>query len=950
MNGIKKLLCFALALLMLPILPSYAGFEGFAPPADYNGEGMCIAILDTGFDLTHETFGMSADSVKITKEQLRAALPELNAQADDGAWFSEKIPFAYNYAAMSTDVSENPERGTYLLSAAAGNTSGRAPGIAPGAQVLAMKICDSSMTLDEEILILAMKDAARLGADVILLPAYEACGFAADPASAFCRTVTRLCESGILVLSSAGDTGDPGTSTVYSRTVGLTGMTSDQPDGGSISYPGSFPAVFTAGSTDTNLYSTNCLLLGDAIIPYSDSNAMFDIPPEPLPFADRFEGMTLSYEVIDGIGKPEDFLRDGKAPDLTGKLAMIPRGELTFTEKASNAAALGAIGVIIVDNQKNPEASLTLSMDLTDSPIPAILVSEADGKKLTEAAVKRITVDSSLRYTLLLQPTPSPSAFTSVGPAPDLTLKPDVSVIGSNVECAAPDQSYAAVTSTDIAAARLAGIAACTKQRLLAEGDSSDPAILAGRVRALIASSAQLMLNADGKIPYSPRIQGGGAADLSRALDAGLLVTLDKTSLGEIDGSDLTLTVTVENLEPVSKTCTLDAILGSDGYDTFTYEILSDIESGDQTIGEMLGKAPSDTVHFTTGFEPFKKARIMVGDCFLQLNAMADDAEPYTFTLKPYSRNTVRISVVLDSQTQAEYRKAFPNGFFIEGFVRVRTDEADGPEEASVPFLGFDGDWSTAPALETEIYSGLAPIRDSIYLWRSILDPRFGGILLPGQNPFADPRAPDYRPDAARLTFSPTADAKNASVWLNLGLLRSLRDLTVSVYSPDGEVILRREIGPAIRTYPGTYGYVSPRIELWDGRSPELTSYVYPDGSYTVEIAFTKAADPEGLRESRSWELILDGTPPVLVAHSFTDTGDKKMLSLTTSDTNGTAYIFLSDSNYDSPEEAGIFGEDGTVLFDVSTLTGDYIYAEIYDAAMNCTVERLANPFARPAG
>jgi aminopeptidase YwaD len=75
-----------------------------------------------------------------------------------------------------------------------------------------------------------------------------------------------------------------------------------------------------------------------------------------------------------GIGRPEDFPAQGMA----GQVALLERGELTFSEKASNAAAVGAAAVIVYNNQEGPFRG-----DLQEeSAIPAVGVSQAEGQRL----------------------------------------------------------------------------------------------------------------------------------------------------------------------------------------------------------------------------------------------------------------------------------------------------------------------------------------------------------------------------------------------------------------------------------------------------------------------------------------------------------------------------------------------------------------------------------------
>ncbi|HEX2911717.1 MAG TPA: M20/M25/M40 family metallo-hydrolase [Chloroflexia bacterium] len=74
---------------------------------------------------------------------------------------------------------------------------------------------------------------------------------------------------------------------------------------------------------------------------------------------------------------------DGQIPtdSMKGKIALIQRGQITFTEKVTNALAAGATGVIIYNNTDGPLNSATLQKQAN---IPVIGISQKDGEALKE--------------------------------------------------------------------------------------------------------------------------------------------------------------------------------------------------------------------------------------------------------------------------------------------------------------------------------------------------------------------------------------------------------------------------------------------------------------------------------------------------------------------------------------------------------------------------------------
>lgn len=95
--------------------------------------------------------------------------------------------------------------------------------------------------------------------------------------------------------------------------------------------------------------------------------------------------------VFVGLGRPEDF--EGRR--VAGAIALAERGALTFREKMTNAAARGAAALIVFNNQPGIVPG-TLQQR---GEIPAVIVSQDDGRHLVEAAASgtvraRLVVDA----------------------------------------------------------------------------------------------------------------------------------------------------------------------------------------------------------------------------------------------------------------------------------------------------------------------------------------------------------------------------------------------------------------------------------------------------------------------------------------------------------------------------------------------------------------------------
>ena len=76
--------------------------------------------------------------------------------------------------------------------------------------------------------------------------------------------------------------------------------------------------------------------------------------------------------VLAGVGNPQDF-----PAETRGGIALIERGTLTFQQKVANAAAAGAVGAIIFNNEPG------VFLGSADSvAIPAVTISQDQGQKL----------------------------------------------------------------------------------------------------------------------------------------------------------------------------------------------------------------------------------------------------------------------------------------------------------------------------------------------------------------------------------------------------------------------------------------------------------------------------------------------------------------------------------------------------------------------------------------
>ncbi|MGW1882395.1 S8 family peptidase [Streptomyces sp. NPDC001970] len=142
----------------------------------YQGEGVKVAVLDSGYDPNHPDLkGLIADSANFTTEP---NTDDLNGH------------------------------GTHVTSTVAGSgaaSGGRYKGVAPGARILSGKVCTASGYCDNSDIIEGMAWAAEQGAKVISLSLGDVDTPETDAIEAMVDTVTR--DHGVLVVAAAGNSG-----------------------------------------------------------------------------------------------------------------------------------------------------------------------------------------------------------------------------------------------------------------------------------------------------------------------------------------------------------------------------------------------------------------------------------------------------------------------------------------------------------------------------------------------------------------------------------------------------------------------------------------------------------------------------------------------------------------------------------------------------------------------
>ena len=539
----------------------------------YTGAGSRIAIVDTGIDTSHQSFAeepftyavdkAGASGELMTRQEVQGLASQLNSGT--GNYVSAKIPYGYNYVDNNTTIDHvhdtEGNHGSHVAGIAAANryigSSHKdaieevgAVGMAPDAQLLIMKVFGSNGGAYDSDYFVAIEDAIVLGADACNL----SLGSGA-PGWTFDNTYQDLLNgwtdgdhNGKMVLSiSAGNSGAATAATearrpyiedVYTHT------------GGS---PGSYVNSLCVAAAQNTLTTGKPLKFNDQSIFYTESTEGDDGPytnPEISTIAGAYD---LVY--IDATGSPEDYSAVNSALSLSGKIVIVNRGGLTFSEKGNNAINYSPKALIVANN-----ADGTFGMVLSDYtgtfPMVSITLKDANTIKTgceehTAGGVTyytgRITVTNSEESMLLERSEATITDFSSWGVPGSLLMKPEITAPGGNIYSVfgtantsgggteGGTDKYVSYDGTSMAAPHIAGLAGVLAEYLRENDLVAANSYLAQYSTRAIAQSL-MMSTATPMMPEGEYLsilqQGAGLAEVARATSANSVIMMSESESG----------------------------------------------------------------------------------------------------------------------------------------------------------------------------------------------------------------------------------------------------------------------------------------------------------------------------------------------------------------------------------------------------------------------------------
>ncbi len=646
----------------------------------YDGSGMVVAVLDTGLDSAHSAFSpanFTSNKLGLTYQDVAAVLNQTVASGMhsgltvDDVFINNKVPFGYDYADNDPDVySTHNNHGTHVSGVIVGKDD-VITGVAPNAQLVAMKIFSDVMdTARASWILSALEDCVILGVDVINMSLGTACGFARETDEEIISGVyEKIRQHGISCIVAASNS----YSSAYgSEANGNLPLTSN-PDIGTVGSPGTYKGVMSVASISGE--KTPYLLHNGKIIYFIEAN---NGAAQEQDFVDKIlgdkESAELEYVVIPGVGSSADYT----GLDVKGKIVLVRRGTNTFEEKSMIAEAQGAIGIMIYNN-----VSGDIKMSVGDAQLAVCSISQDDGKMLAAAGNGKLTISKKQTSG------PFISDFSSWGPTPSLNIKPEITAHGGNILSSVTGGGYDRLSGTSMACPNLAGVVILLRQYVVENfpGIADDNVKVNELVYKLMMSTADIALNKNG-LPYAVRKQGAGLANLYKSLDTkAYITTFDK------------------NGEAMDKT---KLELGDDAKKTGVYEMTFAIKNfGSAALSYDIGayvltEGVSDTLT-NAGETTVTEEAYALGGAIEIVSVSGGTRNGKNVTVNAGEEAKVTVKITLTDADKKYLDDSFENGMYVEGFITL-TATAGTEIDMSIPYLAFYGDWTVAPLFDREYY------------------------------------------------------------------------------------------------------------------------------------------------------------------------------------------------------------------------------------------------------
>ena len=676
------------------------------PAENKGGEGTLVAVLDSSFSLEHEAFAdLSPEiDVKLTEEDVnritneegfRGNIPNSNFSY----YYNRKIPYYHDYGGKITNIvggtvdhvddddvfSKYSNHGMHVASIATAN--GEFKGVAPNSQLAFMKVFGDSeengnQICQDDMVVNALNDAYALGVDVINMSLGSDLNEFYD--SACYQVFEKLADKGVTIAVAAGNEGkgtwrvsgmyaNDATSLVedgiignYTNSKNVTGVaasvTQDDTTDAYVISEVALDGYTLRGEDQYTTMETNDVI-------YEKDYHFYDLIPE------GEKSVRIPYVLVPGIGSESDFATVG---DLTGKIAVVKRGENNFVDKVRNAAKVGAIGIVIPNDYGLGEIGRQDLRGLSEEEsIPVYSGNAGEYEKLAE-------VEESERY-LTISKTQI-ADFSSNGATADLRFGPEITTPGQNIAGAinVPQKdsteetlnTYGYLSGTSMATPNYSGAVSVILGEQTFENDEQELDFKKS-IEQRAMTTAKPIFQANGS-PVSVRKQGAGEVDIDAAANSSIYLEgkgLNGESAGKFE---------LGNNEDIAQgKINLPIKIHNENKESGSYKVKLYVTTSEITEVDSESEAYKDFI----GYKMASTKNVVVGEHETSVTLSGEEIQDFN------------ISYELTDQEKEYLDENFENGAYLEGYAIFEANN-DSLYDLSMPFLGFYGDYNKLDAVE----------------------------------------------------------------------------------------------------------------------------------------------------------------------------------------------------------------------------------------------------------
>ncbi len=497
------------------------------------GDGTVVAVLDTGTDFTHANLGGSGSVADYNTCYAQNTVAPSGICANFFGPSAPKVIGGFDFVGETWDGSTvttlspdpNPiakavtgSHGTHVADIIAGAT-----GIAPHAKIVSVKVCSAiSTACSNEATIEGLDFVAQWNLDpanasrkidVVNMSLGASYGTEQDPVAA---AAENLVHAGVVVAIAAGNSGN------------LPYVVST----GSIA-PGAISVAQTAMPSDF-LYPISVTINGTTTL---IKNSVLQTFGPSLTTA-----ISGPVQYGDGAGGNKNGCAAFTAGSLTGKIAFIDRGVCAISIKVSNAAAAGAVGVII--GLVAPGDPPQFSFGGGNPTVPSFVINQTSANLIRNATGSISAVIDPANRIPLVETVVGSSAR---GPSSSFqTIKPEIGAPGASLSAeAGTGNGQTVFGGTSGATPVIAGSALLVKEKYPTWGPLD--------IKDLLMNTAQTGIKAvdsDGNLylASTDRI-GAGEVRVNQAIVAQTLVSVPGTESAALSFGYTTVGNDVQHLK-----------------------------------------------------------------------------------------------------------------------------------------------------------------------------------------------------------------------------------------------------------------------------------------------------------------------------------------------------------------------------------------------------------------